>query len=87
VFVRGSAKSRTFFESELKESQPQDPGAKPAPGAPGTRQNDSEMSRLSSGFLSGCGECGFLVIECPSELFKQPRSALAHKSVYEDPVV
>jgi hypothetical protein len=30
-----SAKARTFSGSELKESQPQDPGAKPAPGAPG----------------------------------------------------
>jgi hypothetical protein len=30
-----SAKARIFFGSELRKSQPQDPGAKPAPGAPG----------------------------------------------------
>jgi hypothetical protein len=30
----GSAMARTFFWSDLRKSQPQDPGAKPAPGAP-----------------------------------------------------
>src|SRR5277367_4134144 len=30
-----SAKARVLFGSELRKSQHQDPGAKPAPGAPG----------------------------------------------------
>jgi hypothetical protein len=41
-----SAKARTFFGSELKESQPQDPGAKPAPGTPGSQL-------LNKGFNGG----------------------------------